>query len=319
MHRGTLIVMIVLFGMLVMVLPTGVLAQGPQSTPPPPSQDPYGSAYIEAGRLLEQAWGLDPVSRKGALSKAAQQFTEAMKASPGNVSARINRGAIYIELGLYDQAIADLSSALSTSPNSIDALKNRAVARERKGDLCEALNDSQSFLNAIQGLEGDRRGQERVDFAAKVKVLQNELKQKAIPCQTTRVGKVQEGQSTPPADMIPNIWVWADWYGQAKTYNDTYGGVTYPNLPGWVCEALHPGHNHENVVWFQLPSTINRTAWALVAGTWTQLWWEHYYASDRGWTPYGSNNYFLMVPDTEVCLGYNPPPSNHRIHGQRWE
>lgn len=44
MHRGTLVVMIVLFGMLVMVLPTGVLAQGPQSTPPPPSQDPYGSA-----------------------------------------------------------------------------------------------------------------------------------------------------------------------------------------------------------------------------------------------------------------------------------
>jgi len=133
---------------------------------------------------------------------------------------------------------------------------------------------------------------------------------------------LEADQDTSESPFVPDIWVWANWYGQAKTYNDTIGVQTIPNIPGWHCEAFHPGHVHENVVWFQLPSvTTSRTAWRYINQPpwWTQVDWEHYYASERGWIPYGSNNYFLMVPDTWVCMGYNPPENWFRIYGQYWD
>ncbi len=93
-------------------------------------------------------------------------------------------------------------------------------------------------------------------------------------------------------------------------------------MPGWKCEAFYPNHKIENAVWFGLPSiTSSRTAHLYLTnfGVWSSpLSWDHYYASDTGWTPYGSNNYYLQIQNRDVCTGFNVPASYLKIHAWAW-
>ncbi|MER3514695.1 MAG: hypothetical protein C4310_10180 [Chloroflexota bacterium] len=306
------------------LLGVGLSAAMAQEPPPilPDPNGPFSQAYIEASRLLEESWHSENADQKGALLlRVVERFTEALRESPNNASAYINRGAIYDQLEQYDQAIADYNAALRVIPWSADAIKNRGLAYEEQGKLCEALTDFETFLGMIRDTPTERRASERVQFAAKVQELRSQL-------------SASKGQSLCPPQISqhplqsasePDTWVWDDWYGQAKTYNDTYGGRTYPNISGWVCEWApgHWGHIHENVIWFLLPNTTtSRTAYRYVLGPWTgwsQVDWDYYYASQVNWTPYYPNNYFLMVPDSWVCTGYSSPANWHKIHGQYWD
>lgn len=77
----------------------------------------------------------------------------------------------------------------------------------------------------------------------------------------------------------------------------------------------------ENAVWFLLPNvTTNRTAYIYIweIGDWAEVGWDHYYASETGWTPLSPNNYYLQVTNTAVCTGYNSPADKHKIRGQFW-
>ncbi len=309
-----------------LLIGVSLIAPTPQAPPPPDLPHPDGvfsPAYVEASRLLEASWLPENVGQKQALLlKAAERFTKAIYEAPDNASTYVNRGNIYAQLGQYDLAITDYNAALRIThwSGSADVIKNRGLVYEEQGKLCEALADFETFLNMIRDAPTERRARERVQFAAKVQVLRSQLStsegQGLCPPQISR--------SSLQSASEPETWVWADWYGNAKTYNDTIGGTTYPNQPGWVCEVApgHWGHTHENVVWFQLPgTTASRTAYKYVTGPWTgwsQVSWEHYYASAVGWEAYPPNNYFLLVPDRDICTGYNAPANWHKIHGQYW-
>jgi tetratricopeptide (TPR) repeat protein len=309
-----------------LLMGVSLIAPTPQAPPPPDLPHPDGvfsPAYVEADRLLEASWLPGNAGQKEALLlKAAERFTEAIHEAPDNASAYVNRGNIYAQLGQYDLAIADYNAALRITPwaGSADVIKNRGLVYEEQGQLCEALADFETFLSMIRDAPTERRASERVQFAAKVQVLRSQLsaseEQSLCPPQTS--------QSSLQSASEPETWVWADWYGQAKTYNDTIGGQVIPNIQGWMCEVApgHWGHTRENVVWFQLPgTTASRTAYKYVTGPWTgwsQVSWEHYYASAMGWEAYPPNNYFLLVPDRDICTGYNAPANWHKIHGQYW-
>jgi tetratricopeptide (TPR) repeat protein len=242
----------------------------------------------------------------------------------------------YSELGQYDLAIADYNAALRITPWSFEALWDRGRAYEKQGKLCEALVDLETALSIIRNTFRWRTF-ERARFPDIVEALRSQLgdsegksaclqqiSQHPIESDEQSVAASETDQDALQSPFEPETWVWADWYGQAKTYNDTIGGQVIPNIQGWMCEVApgHWGHTHENVVWFQLPgTTASRTAYKYVTGPWTgwsQVSWEHYYASAMGWEAYPPNNYFLLVPDRDICTGYNAPANWHKIHGQYW-
>jgi tetratricopeptide (TPR) repeat protein len=247
------------------------------------------------------------------LSEAVEQYTVALQESPKDVNAYVNRGVAFARLGQHDQAIADYNAALDIASTRLpDVIKNRGLSYEQQGEIREALADFETFLNLIADMPSERRADEREFFTARVKELRfmlSELEPQNL--HSTRVAQ----------RSAPDAWVWRDFFGNAKTHNDTYpypGGHTTPNIPGFACEVWYPGHKIENAVWFQLPSSMNRSAYVYYYA-WGPVSWDHYYASATGWTPLYPNNYYLQVPNTSTCAGWNPPSNHHKIHAQVWD
>ncbi|WP_152541182.1 hypothetical protein [Kallotenue papyrolyticum] len=130
-------------------------------------------------------------------------------------------------------------------------------------------------------------------------------------------------------EITPDYWVWADWYGQAKMHNDSLSdGSVKPNMPGWACRYHYNEQDGskwvidvENAVWLALPTgVINRSVYMRdYYGQWVPASYNHYYASDTGWTKPAGYNYYIQVPERDYCFGnYNPPPGDLKIRGQHW-
>lgn len=242
--------------------------------------------YIEAHRLLEQ--GLmtqDTDEQQVLLSEAASMFTEVLDKFPGSINAYIARGIIYDKLGQPNRAVDDYTTALSISPNNFIALQNRAFAYEQLGKAYEAKSD----LSQAQKLHA----------------------------QMTSYASTEAQQSG-----VTNGTTYGEWFGQINTHNYSSGGVTVPNAPGWACGPTSGKSNVENAVWFALRNSVsNRGAWEYVFyyNTGQFLWqsapFGHYYASATGWTTPSGYNYYLLIPERNVCIGYGQSPSNFKITG----
>jgi tetratricopeptide (TPR) repeat protein len=141
---------------------------------------PPGDAYVEAGELSQKLDG--PLSsfrstgeKKAIRLQVIALYTEAIDQLADPTSAYINRGNMYFELKRYDHAIADYTTALRLSPDASDALKNRGIAYEYKGDLANAVTDFEQFLAAIDTAPTERRAWERELFAKKVTKLRDSM------------------------------------------------------------------------------------------------------------------------------------------------
>lgn len=207
----------------VLLMGVSLIAPTPQAPPPPDLPHPDGvfsQAYVEASRLLQASWLPENASQKEALlRKAVERFTEAIQEAPDNSSAYVNRGNIYVQLGQYDLAIADYNAALHIVPWAVDTVKNRGLAYESQGKLCEALADFETFLDMVRNIERptERQILEQTQFAARVEALRSQLYtsegQRACPPHNTTSQHLSQPTSQ------PDTWVWADWYGNAKTYS----------------------------------------------------------------------------------------------------
>lgn len=78
---------------------------------------------------------------------AIRRFSRAYELDPTFRRARLDRAIIlYREMGLYDEAEADLNALLAEDPAYGLALLNRAVLAQEKGDYSAALNDFHGYL-----------------------------------------------------------------------------------------------------------------------------------------------------------------------------
>ena len=68
-------------------------------------------------------------------------FDNQIKADSTNLSAYINRGAYYAELGLHVQAIKDYNKALTIEPNQAIVYYNRALSKARFMYTLDACKD----------------------------------------------------------------------------------------------------------------------------------------------------------------------------------
>jgi len=68
-------------------------------------------------------------------------FNEQIKADSTNLSAYMNRGAYYAELGLHVQAIKDYNKALTIEPHQAIVYYNRALSKARFMYTLDACKD----------------------------------------------------------------------------------------------------------------------------------------------------------------------------------
>ena len=82
----------------------------------------------------------------GHYAEAAEEFARLVKASPRDSSLHASLAGALGAMGRYDEALEELSKAIALQPLNVEALHNRAVIHERKGDVPAAIADYQAAL-----------------------------------------------------------------------------------------------------------------------------------------------------------------------------
>ncbi len=85
--------------------------------------------------------------------RQAAELTALIEEDPNNVSAYINRCAVYARSGAYAEAVDDCTAALERTPNSLHALQNRAYAYQQWGKAELAVADWETLLGLIDSSE----------------------------------------------------------------------------------------------------------------------------------------------------------------------
>jgi len=82
----------------------------------------------------------------GALKKAAEAYTKAIKLKPEEAGAYLNRGIVYSKMGLHDNAIDDYTKVIQLDPDYAEAYNNRGWAYIQKGLFDLAIKDCDKSL-----------------------------------------------------------------------------------------------------------------------------------------------------------------------------
>lgn len=82
----------------------------------------------------------------GNVQNAISKFNDALQLKPDLAKAYYNRGVAKSQLGLYDEAIADLDQALKIELNAL-YYYTRGKIKHEKGDLDGALQDYNVAIN----------------------------------------------------------------------------------------------------------------------------------------------------------------------------
>ncbi|NOZ05926.1 MAG: tetratricopeptide repeat protein [Chloroflexi bacterium] len=125
-----------------MLVVWGLVACNSSATAPP-SPVPAAVQTTAAGQL--QA-GKDAL-KGGKTSEAIQQLEQAVTTNPESVEALFNLGNAYMDAEQFDKAIASFQSVLALEPKHADARSNLGVAYYRKGDMKQAV---EAFQKAVE-------------------------------------------------------------------------------------------------------------------------------------------------------------------------
>ena len=77
----------------------------------------------------------------GLPDKASAAFQEAAWLEPDNVQVQFNMGTAHLSMGMFEQALVNLSKTIELAPEMPDAWGNRAVAYTALGDDTRAGAD----------------------------------------------------------------------------------------------------------------------------------------------------------------------------------
>ena len=105
----------------------------------------FGNAL--ASETAEQVFkkGIE-YANKGNYDQAISDLSKAITLNPGDANVYLSRGNVYQNNGNYDQAISDLSKAITLNPNYASAYLSRGNAYQNKGNYDQAISD---FSKAI--------------------------------------------------------------------------------------------------------------------------------------------------------------------------
>src|SRR5690606_17193071 len=95
------------------------------------SQHPYVASFF-----IKQAQLLTIVSKT---EQAFEALEKAQSLEPSEIEIYLIRGGIFSTLGRFDEAMAELNTALSLSENSADVLLHMSLLLQCKGDLEGAI------------------------------------------------------------------------------------------------------------------------------------------------------------------------------------
>ncbi len=96
--------------------------------------------FLKQGEVLWQE-ALALGSSRGRMLEAANQFTKAIESYPNAWEGYARRGALYLDLGLFAQAKADLDTAIEKNPRNPDVLLDRGRLRIQQKDFEQAEAD----------------------------------------------------------------------------------------------------------------------------------------------------------------------------------
>jgi tetratricopeptide (TPR) repeat protein len=149
---------------------------------------PMESNWMEAGNRYYAATRFAQEAEKPLLfNKAIESFEKTIQINPGNVDAKINLGACYVEgsaepmkgigilkevektdsnnvnlqlnfaffsekSGQWDKAIARFNKVLKIQPDFIEAYLHLADAYEQKGDKAKAIENLENYKNSVDDI-----------------------------------------------------------------------------------------------------------------------------------------------------------------------
>ncbi len=99
------------------------------------------AAYAGRALAYEQLPAQDAQARQKNRQLAARDYAKAVELNYRRPELFNNLGALYVDMGRYEDAVLTLNQALVMRPNYFMALLNRAVAYSRMGKLSQALVD----------------------------------------------------------------------------------------------------------------------------------------------------------------------------------
>jgi tetratricopeptide (TPR) repeat protein len=84
--------------------------------------------------------------QEGDLEGAAKAYTKAITLNPEEIRSYFNRGIVYIQLDMHDEAIDDFNKVIALDPDYAEAYNNRAWAYLRKDMFDPAIQDCNKAL-----------------------------------------------------------------------------------------------------------------------------------------------------------------------------
>lgn len=98
---------------------------------------------------------------------AQREFDNALAVKPNYSAARIGRALVMDARSQYEEAIAELTTALQRSPKSPQVLQTRACMYERQGRSTEAQADEDAAKAAAPSINPEHRCDKRWMFELK--------------------------------------------------------------------------------------------------------------------------------------------------------
>ncbi|MCG8461157.1 MAG: alkaline phosphatase family protein [Holophagales bacterium] len=116
---------------------------------------------------------------EGRYREAARAYKKLVDAEPGDASLRTSFAGALGALERYDEALAELETALELDPLHVEGYHNRAVIRERRGETRAAVADYARALRYRPDYEPSRQALERLIGTADVHGPTNETERQA--------------------------------------------------------------------------------------------------------------------------------------------
>ena len=137
--------------------------EGPIAASSPQAERNLAAIHFQAGRHAE----------------AAEIYRRLIEEAPDDASLRASLAGALGAMGRYDDALAELDRAVELEPLNVEAYHNRAVVRERRGDLAQAIADYQTALRYQPRYEPSQRALFRLTGRADVRTPSTEAEARA--------------------------------------------------------------------------------------------------------------------------------------------
>ncbi|MEM7583975.1 MAG: alkaline phosphatase family protein [Acidobacteriota bacterium] len=117
--------------------------------------------------------------QQGRFEEAARIYSQLIQNNPKDAALRASLAGALGAMGRYDQALRELDRSIELAPLNVEAYHNRAVIRERRGELEAAIADYRTALRYQPQYEPSQRALYRLTGTIDVRTPTGEAEQRA--------------------------------------------------------------------------------------------------------------------------------------------